>query len=334
MLRVGVNGFGSVGRRFHRAALERDDIQVVAVNGRTDPGTLAHLLKYDTNYGTLSEDVEVFEKSFAVGGKTVMVYTESEPAKIPWKDQGVDIVVESTGRFTDATVARGHIDPGGAKKVVISAPAKNEDVTLVIGANEEQYDPLLHHIISNSSCTTNGLAPVVRVIDEVFGLEEGLMTTVHAYTRDQVLVDSSHKDLRRARAGALNIIPTTTGAAKSIGLVLPHLKGKLNGMSLRVPISTVSVIDLVVRTRKPVTQESANEAFAAAARGHLKGILGVSYEPLVSSDYRGMKESSVVDALSTTVVGGLLKVVAWYDNEWGYSERLVDLVSLIASRGL
>ncbi|MEX0974833.1 MAG: type I glyceraldehyde-3-phosphate dehydrogenase [Bacillota bacterium] len=334
MVRVGINGFGSIGRRFLRAAMGRDDITVVAVNDLTDPGTLAHLLKYDTNYGTLPSEVKASEKGFSVDGREVRVLAERDPAKLPWRDLGVDIVLESTGRFTEKEKAMAHIDPAGAKKVVISAPAKGEDITVVMGVNQDKYDSSKHSVISNASCTTNGLAPVAKVLDDSFGIEEGLMTTIHSYTNDQVILDFAHKDLRRARAGALNIIPTTTGAAKAVSLVLPQLKGRLNGMAYRVPTPTVSVVDLVVKLRKTATVQEVNKAFEDASQGALKGILGINYEPLVSSDYKGMNQSSVVDGLSTMVVGSLTKVEAWYDNEWGYCCRLVDLISFIASKGL
>lgn len=334
MLRVGVNGFGSIGRRFYRAAMARNDIEIVAVNDLTDPGTLAHLLKYDSNYGTLPEEVKLCEGGFTVGGRMVKVLSEREPGKLPWKDLGVQVVLESTGRFTEAEKAKAHIDPAGASKVVISAPAKGEDITIVMGVNHDSYDPAKHNVISNASCTTNGLAPVAKVLDEKFGIEEGLMTTVHSYTNDQVILDFPHKDLRRARAGALNIIPTTTGAAKAVSLVLPQLKGKFNGVAFRVPTPTVSVVDLVVRLTKKATTEEINKAFEEAAGGQLKGILGITYAPLVSSDFKGMRESSVVDGLSTVAIGELVKIVAWYDNEWGYCERLCDLISHIGSKGV
>ncbi|MGI6667071.1 MAG: type I glyceraldehyde-3-phosphate dehydrogenase [Bacillota bacterium] len=334
MLRVGVNGFGSIGRRFYRAAMAREDMEIVAINDLTDPGTLAHLLKYDSNYGTLPEEVKLCEGGFTVGGRMVKVLAEREPGKLPWKDLGVQVVVESTGRFTEAQKAFAHIDPAGARKVVISAPAKGEDITIVMGVNHDSYDPRKHNVISNASCTTNGLAPVAKVLDEKFGIEEGLMTTVHAYTNDQVILDFAHKDLRRARAGALNIIPTTSGAAKAVSLVLPQLQGKFNGMAFRVPIPTVSVVDLVVRLKKKASTEEVNKAFEEAANGPLKGILGITYAPLVSSDFKGMRESSVVDGLSTMAMGELMKIVAWYDNEWGYCERLCDIVSFIGSKGV
>ena len=334
MVRVGVNGFGSIGKRFFRAAMGRKDIEIVAVNDLTDPASLAHLLKYDTNYGTLGEEVKASEKGFTVGGHEVKVFAERDPGKIPWKDLGVDIVLESTGRFTEKERAMAHIDQGGAKKVVISAPAKGEDITIVMGVNDDKYDPAKHQVVSNASCTTNGLAPVAKVLDDSFGIEDGLMTTIHAYTNDQVILDFAHKDLRRARAAALNIIPTSTGAAKAIGLVMPQLKGKLNGISFRVPTPTVSIVDLAVRLKKAATAQEINGAFEAAAKGYMKGILDINYEPLVSSDYKGMNHSSVVDGISTMVVGGLTKVLAWYDNEWGYCCRLVDLISFMASKGI
>ena len=335
MTRIGINGFGSIGRRFLRASKRVEDIDIVAVNDLTDPGTLAHLLKYDSNYGTFNEDVKAELDGFYVGGKKIKVFSEREPGNIPWKDMGVDIVLESTGRFTQKEKAVAHIESAGAKKVVISAPAKGEDLTIVMGVNQDKYDPSKHHVVSNASCTTNGLAPVAKVLDENFGVEKGLMTTIHAYTNDQVTLDFPHKDLRRGRAAALNIIPTTTGAAKAVALVLPQLKGKFNGMAFRVPTPTVSVVDLTCQVSKSCSVEDVNKAFEAAAGNELKGILGVSYEPLVSMDYKGMLESSVVDALSTQVIGdNLVKVIAWYDNEWGYCERLVDLISYMISRGV
>lgn len=335
MVRVGINGFGSIGRRFFRASRRVKDIQIVAVNDLTDPATLAHLLKYDSNYGIFNEEVKPEQDGFTVGDQKVKVLSEKDPAKLPWKDLGVEVVLESTGRFTDKEKAYAHIDPAGAKKVVISAPAKGEDITIVMGVNQGQYDPAKHHVISNASCTTNGLAPVAKVLDENFGIEKGLMTTIHSYTNDQVTLDFPHKDLRRARAAALNIIPTTTGAAKAVSLALPQLKGKFNGMAFRVPTPTVSVVDLVAVLKKPVTVEQVNKAFEKAASGELAGILNITYEPLVSMDFKGMKYSTVVDALSTLVIGdNLVKVVSWYDNEWGYCERLVDLIAYISSKGL
>jgi glyceraldehyde 3-phosphate dehydrogenase len=334
-VKVGINGFGSIGKRFYRIARTLPDIQVVAVNDITDAGTLAHLLKYDSNYGTLDAEVSHTDSSIIVDGAEIRVFSERDPAALPWGKLGVEIVVESTGKFVDKEKARLHLDPAGAKKVVISAPAKNEDITIVMGVNESKYDPARHHVISNASCTTNCLAPVAKVLNDCFGITKGLMTTVHAYTNDQQVLDLPHKDLRRARAAALSIIPTTTGAAKAVALVLPELKGKLNGFALRVPVPVVSIVDLVCEVAREVTVEEVNGALKAAAEGGLKGILGYSEKPLVSSDYKGTNLSSVVDALSTMVVGGnLVKVVAWYDNEWGYCMRLVDLVRFIAAGGL
>ncbi len=335
MVKIGINGFGSIGRRFLRACKRVEDIDIVAVNDLTDPGTLSHLLKYDTNYGTYDEDIKADADGFSVGGRRIKVFSEKDPANIPWKDMGVEIVLEATGRFREKEKAIAHIESGGAKKVVISAPAKGEDITIVMGVNHGQYDPSKHHVISNASCTTNGLAPVAKVLDENFGVKKGLMTTIHAYTNDQVILDFPHKDLRRGRAAALNIIPTTTGAAKAVSLVLPQLEGKFNGMAFRVPTPTVSVVDLTCHVSKPCDAETVNKAFETAAENELKGILGISYEPLVSTDYKGMLESSVVDGISTQVIGDdLVKVVAWYDNEWGYCERLIDLISYIISKGI
>ena len=332
MIKVGINGFGSIGRRFLRASKRAKNYEVVALNDLADPSNLAYLLKYDSNYGTLDEDVTVQGQGLNVGGKYIHVFSQRDPANIPWRDLGVDIVLESTGRFTKKEQAVAHIESGGAKKVVISAPAKDEDITIVMGVNQDKYDPQKHHVISNASCTTNGLAPVAKVLDEAFGIERGLMTTIHAYTNDQVTLDFPHSDFRRGRAAALNIIPTTTGAARAVSLVLPQLEGKINGMAFRVPTPTVSVIDLTCELSKSCDAQEINEAFEHAAANELKGILGISYEPLVSTDYKGMKESSIVDALSTQVIGDkMVKVIAWYDNEWGYSERLVDLITYIIS---
>ncbi len=334
MVKIGVNGFGSIGRRFYRAAQGQDEFEIVAVNDLTDPGTLAHLLKYDSNYGTMPQEIDGTPEGIRVGGKLIKVVAEREPGRLPWKDFGVDVVIEATGRFTDAAMARQHIAPAGAKKVIISAPAKNEDITVVMGVNHKDYDPSKHNIISNASCTTNALAPVAMVLDNEFGIEKGLMTTIHAYTNDQVTLDFAHKDLRRGRAAALNIIPTTTGAAKAISLVLPGLKGKLNGMAFRVPVPTVSVVDLTLAISRQATAEEINDAMEKYAQGSLKGILGITKAPLVSTDFKGMNESTVVDGLATQTLGNLAKVIAWYDNEWGYSARLVDLVNHVVAQGL
>lgn len=331
MARIGINGFGRIGRLFLRAARNRKELEVVAVNDITDAKTLAHLLKYDSNYGIFEAEVEVKENSIIVDGKEIKVLSVKEPASLPWKDLNVEIVIESTGLFTDAEKAKAHIN-AGAKKVIISAPAKNEDITIVMGVNEEKYDKEKHNIISNASCTTNCLAPVAKVINEAFGIEYALMTTVHAYTNDQRILDLPHKDLRRARAANLSMIPTTTGAAKAVALVIPELKGKFDGYAMRVPTPTVSVIDTVFQLKKEVTKEEINRAFEEAAQGKLKGILKVCKEPLVSIDFKGDNASAIVDLLSTMCIGKLVKVVAWYDNEWGYSNRLVDLVSYIVSK--
>ncbi|MCL6594620.1 MAG: type I glyceraldehyde-3-phosphate dehydrogenase [Firmicutes bacterium] len=334
-VRVGINGgAGSIGRRVMRIASTRPGIEIVQVNDITDTATMAHMLRYDTTYGPYPGKVEAAgEDAVSVDGRRVRVTSAKDPESIPW--EGVDVVVEATGRFTDANVARQHLRPGGPRRVIISAPAKNEDITVVLGVNEERYDPERHFVLSNASCTTNCLAPVAKVLHEAFGVVEGLMTTVHSYTNDQRLLDLPHRDLRRARAAGQNMIPTTTGAAKAIGLVLPELKGRLNGLSIRVPTAAVSVVDLVVRTERPVSVESVNAALREASEGALRGILGYSEEPLVSQDFRGDARSSIVDAPSTMVVGEhMAKVVAWYDNEWGYATRLVDLVAYLAERGL
>lgn len=334
MVRIGINGFGRIGRNVFRAALRRDDVEVVAVNDLTDAKTLAHLLKYDSVHGTLDAEVEARDGVLVVNGKEVRVSAERDPANLRWGEWGVDIVVESTGRFTNREDAAKHL-AGGAKKVIISAPAKNEDITIVLGVNEHRYDPEKHHVISGASCTTNCLAPVAKVLHETFGIRRGLMTTVHAYTNDQQILDLAHKDLRRARAAAQSIIPTTTGAAKAVALVLPELAGKLNGMAFRVPTPNVSVVDLVAELERPATVEEVNTALKRAAEGELKGILAYTEEPLVSRDFNGNPHSSIVDALSTMVIeDSLVKVVAWYDNEWGYSNRVVDLAAYIARRGL
>ena len=333
-VKVGINGFGRIGRLVFRAALENPEIEIVAANDLADVETNAHLLKYDSTHGKLNRSVEVKSGSIFVDGKEVKILSEKDPAQLPWGDLGVDIVVESTGVFRDAEGAGKHLT-AGAKKVVITAPAKNEDITIVMGVNEDKYDPANHHIISNASCTTNCLAPVAKVVDDEFTIKRGLMTTVHSYTNDQRILDLVHKDLRRARAAAESIIPTTTGAAKAVALVLPHLKGKLNGFAMRVPTPNVSVVDLFVEVEKSATAESVNAALKAAAEGKLKGILAYTDEPLVSRDFNGDPHSSIVDGLSTMVIEDtLVKVIAWYDNEWGYSCRVVDLVAYIASKGL
>ncbi|AGA59527.1 Glyceraldehyde-3-phosphate dehydrogenase, type I [Thermobacillus xylanilyticus] len=334
MVKVGINGFGRIGRNVFRAALNNPNVEVVAINDLTDTKTLAHLLKYDTTHGTLNATVEAKEGAIVVNGKEIKVFSERDPGALPWAQYGVEIVVESTGIFTAKEKAEAHLK-GGAKKVIISAPATNEDITIVMGVNEDKYDPKAHTIISNASCTTNCLAPFAKVLNEKFGIVKGMMTTVHSYTNDQQVLDLPHKDLRRARAAAENIIPSTTGAAKAVALVLPELKGKLNGMAMRVPTPNVSVTDLVAELKVNVTVEEVNAALKEAAEGPLKGILAYSEEPLVSSDYKGNPHSSIIDALSTMVVeGNMVKVVSWYDNEWGYSNRVVDLAAYIASKGL
>jgi len=334
MVKVGINGFGRIGRNVFRVALNNPNVEIVAINDLTDTKTLAHLLKYDTTHGTLDASVEAKEDAIVVNGKEIKVFAQKDPAALPWGDLGVEIVVESTGIFTSKEKAEAHLK-AGAKKVIISAPATNEDITIVMGVNEDKYDPKAHHIISNASCTTNCLAPFAKVLNDKFGIVKGMMTTVHSYTNDQRVLDLPHKDLRRARTAASNIIPSTTGAAKAVALVLPELKGKLNGMAMRVPTPNVSVTDLVAELKVEVTVEEVNKALKEAAEGPLKGILAYSEEPLVSSDYNGNPHSSIIDALSTMVVGGnLVKVVSWYDNEWGYSNRVVDLAAYIASKGL
>lgn len=333
-VKVGINGFGRIGRNVFRAALNNPDVEIVAVNDLTDATMLAHLLQYDTVHGKLNAEVTTDGENLIVDGKTVKVLSERDPAQLGWGKLGIDIVVESTGRFTARNDAAKHLE-AGAKKVVISAPAKEEDITIVMGVNEEKYNPAEHHVISNASCTTNCLAPVAKVLNEKFGIRRGLMTTVHSYTNDQQILDLPHKDYRRARAAAENIIPTTTGAAKAVALVLPELKGKLNGMAMRVPTPNVSIVDLVAELDKEASVESINEAIKTAAEGNLKGILGYSEEPLVSKDYNGNKLSSIFDALSTMVLeGNMVKVISWYDNETGYSNRVVDLVNYIAKKGL
>jgi glyceraldehyde 3-phosphate dehydrogenase len=331
-VRVGVNGFGRIGRNFFRAVRAGGhDIEIVAFNDLGDVATMAHLLKYDSILGRLDADVQVTDEGISVDGKVIKALAERNPGALPWKDLGVDVVVESTGFFTDATKARAHVDEGGAKKVIISAPAKNEDLTVVIGANEDKFDGS-QTIISNASCTTNCLAPLAKVLNDSFGVEQGLMTTIHAYTQDQNLQDAPHSDLRRARAAALNIVPTSTGAAKAIGLVLPELKGKLDGYALRVPIPTGSATDLTVTLKREVTVDEVNAAYKAAAEGPLAGILKYSTDPIVSADIVTDPHSCIYDAPLTKVIGNQVKVVGWYDNEWGYSNRLADLVKLVASK--
>jgi glyceraldehyde 3-phosphate dehydrogenase len=331
-IRVGVNGFGRIGRNFWRAvAASGKDIEVVAVNDLTDNSTLAHLLKYDSILGRLPYEVKSTAEKITVDGKAIKVFAERDPAKLPWGDLGVDVVVESTGLFTDAAKARAHAD-NGAKKVIISAPAKGEDITIVMGVNHDKYDPSAHTIISNASCTTNCLAPMAKVINDTFGIEKGMMTTVHAYTADQNLQDGPHKDLRRARAAALNIVPTSTGAAKAIGLVLPELKGKLDGFALRVPIPTGSATDLTVELKRETTVEEVNAALKAAAEGPLRGILTYTEDDIVSSDIVTDPSSCIFDAGLTKVIGNQVKVIGWYDNEWGYSNRLGDLIELVGSQ--
>ncbi|MBE6484398.1 MAG: type I glyceraldehyde-3-phosphate dehydrogenase [Actinomycetaceae bacterium] len=331
-IRVGINGFGRIGRNFTRAALAQGaDIQVVAVNDLTDNKTLAHLLKYDSILGKLDREVSYTEDSIIIGDQTIKALEERDPAQLPWGELGVDVVIESTGRFTDANAAKAHIE-AGAKKVIISAPAKNEDATFVIGVNEQDYDPANHNIISNASCTTNCLAPLAKVLNDEFGIVKGLMTTIHAYTADQNLQDGPHKDLRRSRAAALNIVPTKTGAAQAVALVIPELKGKFDGYALRVPTPTGSVTDLTFEASKPVTVESVNAAVKAAAEGPLKGILAYTEDPIVSKDIETDPHSSIFDAGLTKVIDNQVKVVSWYDNEWGYSNRLVDLTVLVGSK--
>ena len=332
-IRVGVNGFGRIGRNFYRAvaASQGSNIEIVAVNDLTDTKTLAHLLKYDTVLGTFAGDVKAGEGTISVDGKEIKVLSQRDPGALPWGDLGVDIVVESTGHFTDATKAKAHID-AGAKKVIISAPAKGEDATFVLGVNDDDYDPAKHHVISNASCTTNCVAPLAKVLQDTFGIVKGFMTTVHAYTNDQVILDFPHKDLRRARAAAQNIIPTTTGAAKAVALVLPELKGKLDGFALRVPVPDGSITDLVVELERETTKDEVNAAYKAAAEGPLKGYLYYSEDPIVSSDIVGSPASCTFDSPLTMVSGNQVKVLGWYDNEWGYSSRLADLTSLVAAR--
>jgi len=330
-VRVGINGFGRIGRNYFRAILAANaDIEIVGVNDLTDNKTLAHLLKYDSILGRLGKEVSFDDKSITVGGKSFRTLAERDPGALPWGELGADVVIESTGHFTDGTQAKAHIT-AGAKKVIISAPAKNEDITIVVGINEGSYDPATHHVISNASCTTNCLAPMAKVLLDEFGIVKGLMTTIHAYTNDQVILDFPHKDLRRARAAATNIIPTTTGAAKAISLVIPELKGKLDGFAMRVPVPTGSATDLTVTLGRETTKEEVNAAFKKAAEGSLKGYLEYTEDPIVSSDIVTSPASCTFDAGLTTVQGEQVKIVGWYDNEWGYSNRLIDLTRIVGS---
>ena len=334
--KIGINGFGRIGRLALKAIIERGagKLEVAALNDLTDAATNAHLFKYDSNYGIYPGKVEAKDDRIIVDGHEIRVMAERDPAQIPWRDQGVDIVIESTGLFTQASKAAAHLE-GGAKKVIISAPAKEEDVTIVLGVNEGQYDPAKHRIISNGSCTTNCIAPVVKVLHQYFGVAHGLMTTIHAYTNDQKILDVFHRDLRRARAAAINIIPTTTGAAKVVGIVIPELQGKLHGIAMRVPTAVVSIVDFVADLNKQASAEEVNDAFRKAADGELKGIVEYCDEPLVSSDFKGNPASAIFDAQSTMVIdGNFVKVLAWYDNEWAYSCRLADLAMYIVDKGL
>jgi glyceraldehyde 3-phosphate dehydrogenase len=334
--RIGINGFGRIGRLTFRSikTYHGDELEVVAVNDLTDPKTNAHLLKWDSTYGLFPGEVAATEDAIIVDGDRVKVLSERDPGKIPWREYGVDLVIESTGLFTDAAKARAHLE-GGAKRVIISAPAKNEDVTVVLGVNEHDYDPAKHKVVSNASCTTNCAAPAVKVLHEGFGVAKGLMTTIHAYTNDQRILDMFHKDLRRARTAAANIIPTTTGAARAVTMVIPALKGRIHGIAFRVPVTTVSVVDFVAELEREATVEEINQAFKTASEGPLKGILEYCSEPLVSSDFKGNRASSIFDSLSTMVIeGNLVKIIAWYDNEWGYSSRLGDLAVYMAAKGL
>lgn len=332
-MKVGLSGFGRIGRDVLRAYAENNvsEFEIVALNASGNLNDLAHLFKYDTMYGKFNGTIEVVEEGFMINNKLIKVVAHRDPLEIPWKELGVELVIDSTGAFKDREGLSKHIT-AGAKKVIITAPAKDEDITIVLGVNDEKYDPANHHIISNASCTTNCLAPLSKVILEKFGINKGLMTTIHAYTNDQQILDKRHSDLRRARAGAENIIPTTTGAAKAVALVLPELKGKLNGFSVRVPVPTVSMVDVVFEVGKSTTAEEVNKALKEASEGELKGILGFSEEPLVSSDYIADPRSSIIDGLSTMVIDNMVKVVSWYDNEWGYSERVVDLAKLVANK--
>jgi glyceraldehyde 3-phosphate dehydrogenase len=332
-VKVGINGFGRIGRNVFRASLGNPEIEFVAVNDLTSPATLAHLLKYDSILGNLKNEIVAGEDFISIDGKKLKVFAQKDPALLPWDSVGAQIVVESTGHFTDGAKARAHLR-GPVKKVIISAPATNEDLTVVLGVNEKKYDPAKHNIISNASCTTNCLAPVVKVLVEKFGIVSGIMTTIHSYTNDQVILDFPHKDLRRARAAALSMIPTSTGAAKALKLVIPEVEGKLDGFAIRVPTPNVSVVDLTFLAEKPITKDTINAAFKEAAEGELKGILGVDANELVSSDFKGNPLSSIVDAPLTKVVGNMAKVISWYDNEWGYSCRVRDLILFLEKKGL
>jgi glyceraldehyde 3-phosphate dehydrogenase len=337
-VKVGINGFGRIGRNVFRASIGNPNVEIVAVNDLTSPETLAHLLKYDSILGNLPNKIEAGDDHISVDGKKIKVYAEKDPAKLPWADVGAQVVVESTGRFTDGAQAKAHLGSGGGstvKKVIISAPATNEDITLVLGVNQDKYDPAKHNIISNASCTTNCLAPVVKVLIKEVGLVSGIMTTIHSYTNDQVILDFPHKDLRRARAAALNMIPSSTGAAKALKLVIPEVAGKLDGFAIRVPTPNVSLVDLTFISEKTTDAKAVNAALKAASEaGDLKGILGYEEHELVSSDFKGDKRSSIVDAALTKVVGQSVKVLSWYDNEWGYSNRVVDLIGFLAKKGL
>ncbi len=332
MARVAINGFGRIGRQSLKAMLERHpELEVVAINDLADPAMNAHLFKYDTNYGRYRGEVSATADGLVIDGRRIRVFQEKEPAKIPWRDVGVDIVIESTGFFTDATKAKAHLD-AGAKKVIISAPARNEDLTIVLGVNEERYDPEKHNVISNASCTTNGLAPVAKVLNDVFGIRKGILTTIHSYTNSQKLLDVVAKDPRDARAAAENIVPSETGAAKAVGLVIPELKGRFTGMAFRVPTATVSVVDFTALVGREVTKDEVNAAFKRAAEGELKGILAYTEEPLVSTDLKGDEHSAIVSGLDTIVLGDMVKAVAWYDNEWGYACRMADITAFVAER--
>ena len=332
-VKVGINGFGRIGRNVFRAALGNPEIEFVAVNDLTSPKTLAHLLKYDSILGNLKNEITAGDDHIVVDGKKLKVFAEKDPAKLPWADHGAEIIVESTGHFTDATKAKAHLGTT-VKKVIISAPATNEDITLVLGVNEGKYDASKHNIVSNASCTTNCLAPVVKVLHDTFGIASGIMTTIHSYTNDQVILDTPHKDLRRARAAALSMIPSSTGAAKALKLVIPEMDGKLDGFAIRVPTPNVSVVDLTFVTEKPIDVKSVNAALKAASDGELKGILGYTDEELVSSDFKGNALSSIVDSKLTKVIGNTGKVISWYDNEWGYSNRVKDLILFLVKKGL